>query len=123
MRLKQQSKVTETMLVITVGFLVIFLISGMKWAAQVAVVVGVIGIFSAFLSNLITLGWTKLAMVLSMIVPNILLAVVFFLFLLPLALLSRLFAKKDVLFLKQPVGSTYIEVNKTFEKKMFDNPW
>jgi hypothetical protein len=95
----------------------------MKWAAQVAVVVGVIGIFSAFLSNLITLGWTKLAEVLSMIVPNILLSAVFFLFLLPLALLSRLFAKNDALYLKQPVGGTYVDINKTFEKKMFDNPW
>jgi hypothetical protein len=111
------------MWVITVGFLVISLITGKKWMSSVAVVIGLIGAFSPFLSDIIAKGWNKLSEILGKIVPNILLSVIFFLFLFPIALLSKLFLKKDALHLKQPAAGTYVDINKVFEKKMFENPW
>jgi len=65
----------------------------------------------------------KLAWVLSLIIPNILLSSIFFLFLFPIALLSRLFGKKDPLMLKNPEKSVFRNQEKKFDKSSFENPW
>ena len=65
----------------------------------------------------------KLSWLLSLIVPNIILSIIFFLFLFPIALLSRMTKKEDQLRLKNIYQSTFKEVNKTFDKKSFENPW
>jgi hypothetical protein len=117
---KDNSK--TTILVICIGFLLIYLKFHWKWAVVTSVVVGLIGILSPFLSRQIDWLWMKLTVVLSYIVPNILLSVVFFVFLFPIALISRIF-KKDPLMLKNSYKSYFIEMNKTVDKKSFENIW
>lgn len=114
---------TEAILAITVGFLGISLLTGNAWAARVAVAVGMIGLFSASLGRLIALGWFKLADVLAKIVPNILLSAIFFLVLLPLALLSRFFSKADNLQLRAPERSNFKDMSTSFDPKSFERPW
>jgi hypothetical protein len=65
----------------------------------------------------------KLSFVLSKIIPNILLSIVYFLCLVPIAFLSRLFAKKDVLILKNKSNSLFVNVNENFDKTFFEKPW
>lgn len=65
----------------------------------------------------------KLAGFLSLIIPNILLGIIFFLLLFPIALLSRLFGKNDSLNLKNKSGSTFKNVNKEFDKISFEKTW
>ena len=117
---------TKTILTITVGFIVVFLITKTQVFLTIALVVGLIGMFSTFLSEKINFLWMKLTQLLSLIVPNILLSVVFYLFLFPMALLSRVFGKKNEAFSPIPglvEGSMFEETNKEFTKESFENIW
>lgn len=111
-----------TMLVISMGFLVVHLVFGWQWAITVSLVVGLIGIFSNFLSRKIEWAWMKLSEILSKIVPSILLALVFYLFLFPISLLSKLF-RKDPLMLKNNHDSYFIDIDKEFSKTDLEKPW
>ena len=113
----------NTVLTIVTGFVIIFMMTKKEWAIYVALVVGIAGLLSPALASLIDKVWMKIGVVLSYIVPNILLSLVFFLFLTPIALISRLFKKKDALTLVNPKGSVYNERNKLFEANDLENPW
>ena len=54
-----------------------------------------IGVFSYKSSILIEKTWFKISFILSQIIPNILLSLIFFLILTPIALLSKLFKSKS----------------------------
>jgi len=123
MAIKMNSNPSKTVLTITVGFLIVYVVSDMKWVLSVTIVVGLAGILSSFLAEKIELIWMKLTWVLSLIVPNILLGAVFYIFLFPVALLAKLFSRKNALQLKDHTDSVYIETNKTFTNKDFENPW
>ena len=118
-----KSNPTKTMLTICTGFLVIFIITKIQWMLLVALIIGLIGVLSSFLSNLIDFLWNKLAWVLSLIVPKILLSVIFYFILFPIALLSKLFRKTAVLSLENKVDSVFVNSNKEFNKSSFENPW
>lgn len=111
-----------TILVITIGFLVLYFVFSWKWAIITSLVVGLIGIFSNTLSRWIDWFWMKLAQILNAIVPKLLLGIVFFLFLLPISLLSRLFTK-DPLMLSNKYKSCFTDVNEEIDKKYFERPW
>ena len=96
-----KSDPTKTILVISVGFAVVFLLSDQYWSLIVSVFVGALGILSRKISDIINVLWMKLAWVLSLIIPNILLSLIFYFFLFPIALMSRVFNKADALQLKK----------------------
>jgi hypothetical protein len=123
MAIKMKSNPSKTVLTITVGFLIVYLATQMIWALTVAVTVGLMGVFSTYLAEKIEWIWMKLTWVLSLIVPNILLSAVFYIFLFPVALLAKLFSSKNALQLKVNTDTVYRETKKTFTSKDFDNPW
>ena len=110
----------RTVLTITVGFLVVFIIIKQLWALYAALSVGLIGVFSTFLSQQIDFIWTKLSWLLSLIVPNIILTLIFYFFLFPISLLARIFRKNDPMSLKNNRTSLFIESKKTFEPTSFE---
>lgn len=120
---QKKSEPVKTLLVIVVGMLVIHLLTQHKWALWVSVAVGLSGLISPFLAKQIDFLWNKLGELLSMIVPNILLSLIFFIFLTPIALLSRLFGKKNPLDLKNSEASLFKDHNKPFDKASFEKPW
>lgn len=121
--MKKKSEPIKTVLVISIGFLLIFIITSWEWSLASAFIIGLAGILSDFLAIKIDFLWLKLTYILSLIIPNILLGAVFYLFLFPIALISRLFGKRDPLILKNKSGSIYKEISLEFEKKHFKNPW
>ncbi len=114
---------TKTVLIISIGFILVFLLTKAHWAIIVALIIGIIGAFSSYLSRQIDFVWMKLSRLLSLIIPNILLSIIFYLFLFPIALMSRLFLKKDPLMLKNTHESVFKSSNKKFEKTSFEKPW
>ena len=118
-----KSDPVKTCLTISVGFLVVYLITKLQWSLTVALAVGLIGVLSGFLAKKVDWLWMKLTWALSMIVPNILLGAVFYLFLFPIAVLSKIFGKGDPLLLKNSAASTFKAENKVFGKESFENPW
>jgi len=113
----------KTVLTISTGFILVFLITGWNLAVIVAFIIGLAGVLSTYLSKQIDFLWMKLAQVLELIVPKILLGIVFYLFLFPISVLARLFGKKDPLYLKNRNESMFIDSNKQFDKKSFEKTW
>ncbi|MEM1318949.1 MAG: hypothetical protein AAGG75_01770 [Bacteroidota bacterium] len=123
MSAKMKSNPAQTVLTISVGFLVIYYFTRAEWALWVAMGIGIIGVFSTYLSKKMEWAWMKLAWLLSLIVPKILLSIVFFLFLSPIAWIAGLLRKTDPLMLKNKQDSTFTTSNKTFDKSSFGKPW
>jgi len=120
---KKATNPRVTVLVITIGFSIIFMLTQRYWALWVAFSIGLLGFVSLYLAKVIDYLWMKLAHVLSFIVPNILLTLVFFVILFPVALLSRVFSKEDPLHLKNTSDSTFKKRVKSFEKASFEKTW
>lgn len=118
-----KSNPIRTVLVISVGFGIIFLLSELKWTLYTSIIIGLIGLISAKLSEIIDFLWMKLAKVLSFIVPNILLSIIFYLFLYPISVLSKIFGNKDLLQLKNKNKSVWIDKTQHIEKVYFEKMW
>lgn len=120
-----KSNPTKSILTITVGFLLVFVISEYeyRWALMTAISVGLAGVISEYLALKIEWLWFKLAKLLSYIVPNILLSIVFYFFLFPIALLSKVVSRKNLLQLRKEGNTNWVTVNKQFVKKDLENPW
>ena len=110
----------ETVLTISVGFAIAFLIFDYRWTLNTSIVIGVLGLISNRACIFIDFLWMRLAKVLSLIVPNILLGLIFYLFLFPIALLSKVFRNKDILRLKNNDETLWINRDTQFEKESFE---
>jgi polyferredoxin len=123
----KREKNLETMLVITVGMLVLYFIFRAKsWSNYLLItslVIGLIGVFSDFLSEKVAWVWGKIAHILGTFNSYVLLSVIFFVFLTPVAFLFKL-TRKDSLKLKaQKNGTVYEERNHLYVAKDLENVW
>jgi hypothetical protein len=117
-----REKISETILTITVGFIVLHLVFGHNLFLTIAVTIGITGIVSSYLSEKIAILWYKLAELLGYVVPKILLGLVFFVFLYPISLLAKL-GKKDHLMLSRKYVSYFVDRVKKIDKSDFDKTW
>ncbi|MCE2705269.1 MAG: hypothetical protein ACK5BU_06975 [Bacteroidota bacterium] len=97
----------QTILVILLALLI-----GWKWTSDLlffyfSVILSVVVLFSERAMFWIDFLWMKLTWLLSLIIPRIILSLLFYLFLTPLALLSRIFGDGDPLQMKKPVSSMF----------------
>ncbi len=120
---KKESHPIVTILVISLGFLGIYFLKNWQWSLWVSLSVAIFGTISPYLARKIDWVWSQLSWVLSKIVPNILLTLIYFLLLLPIALLSRLFGKSDPLSIKNSTTSQLIDRKGTYGKESFEKPW
>lgn len=118
----ERENTRPTMLVITVWFLVVHLIFSWRWAVFVSLGAGITGILSPTLSRAFEKCWLAVTRMLGNAVSFLLLSFVFFLILLPIALLSRLFTR-DPLMLSRRRKSFFVAVNRVFEKQSFEKTW
>jgi hypothetical protein len=117
------SNPVKTVLIITVGFLIVYMVTKRPWAIKVSVLIGLLGLVSEYLAKKIDFFWMKLTWVLSLIIPNILLTLIFYFMLTPIALLSKLFGNKNQLTLKNTEQSLFKDCKKDFDKASFEKPW
>jgi polyferredoxin len=123
----KREKNLETMLVITVGMLVLYFIFRTKtWSNYLLItslVMGLIGVFSDFLSEKVAWVWGKIAHIMGTFNSYVLLSIIFFVFLTPVAFLFKL-TRKDSLKLKaQKNGTVYEERNHLYVAKDVENVW
>jgi hypothetical protein len=121
--IRKASNPIQTVLIITLGFGFLFLLTQHSWMLYVALIVGTLGAMSTFMREKIDWIWTKLGWILSKIVPNIILTIIFYLVLSPTAFLSRLLGKKDPMDLKNTATSLFKTKGTTFSKESFEKPW
>lgn len=113
----------KTVLTIVVGLLVLHFFTKENLFFWTALILGLSGVFSPFISKYIDRFWMFLTHILGLIFPKIALTLLFFFVLSPIALLSKIFSKKDPLLLKKPRGSTFIDVQHSFPPIFFEKLW
>jgi hypothetical protein len=121
--IENKLKAKSTILVIVMGFLIIYAYSKNFNFLNVSIIIGLLGVISDKASLFIDKIWFKISFILSLIIPNILLGSIFYLILFPIALLSRLFGNKDPLNLKNSLKTLFINKNTNFKAKSFEQPW
>ncbi|HBH49963.1 MAG TPA: hypothetical protein DDX98_15060 [Bacteroidales bacterium] len=123
-----KSKITEAILVIATALLVIYLYGVIRHEESkvifvyLACGVGITGVLVKPLAKLIALGWYKLAEGLSFISSKIVLGAVYFIVLVPVALLYKA-ANKDKLGIRKSKKTVWIERNHTYSMKDLENLW
>ncbi len=118
-----KEKNQETILAIVLGLLVIWFFTKIQVLLVVSLCLVIVGLFSQWVSGWITFLWLKLSHVMGYVMSRVILSAIFFLFLFPIALLSRLF-KKDLMQLKKTKGTSYYhERNHQYLKDDLENPW
>ncbi|MFY0698194.1 MAG: hypothetical protein JXR11_10115 [Balneola sp.] len=120
--IKTDPETPKTQLVIVTGLLVIAAIFQNEIFAYVALIIGVLSIAIKPIGDRIVWGWYKLAELLSKVMNPLILGLLYFLFITPIALLFRLFGN-DPLRLKDNKGSLYDSREHTYIKKGLENPW
>ena len=99
-----------------------YLVFRWQWAVYVSIAVGGLGVLSPKLGKLIATGWDKLGWILGLIIPNIVMGIIFFVFLWPISVLSKI-SNKDPLMLKNKMNSTFLDFSPNQDAKRFENPW
>lgn len=122
--MKENSKVKslETLLVLTGALIIVFWISPKKIYLLIALLFILIGIASPYISDKISWAWLKFAELIGAVMSKVMLSVIYYIFLVPIALIYRL-TQKNPLFLKRHKDSYYIERNKQYTPKDIENIW
>ena len=113
----------KSTLTIVIGFLLLSNYFDSKPLLIISIAVGLLAIFSEKANDKIIWIWNKLTEVLGLIMPNVLLTIVFYLFLTPLAWLNRMNRKRNPLQLRNESSSTFIEKRKEFSKASLEKIW
>ncbi|MEM7037002.1 MAG: SxtJ family membrane protein [Bacteroidota bacterium] len=122
--MKNRGKHIETILVLVTALVVLFLIFELKGFLLAGLGLSVVGLAIPILAKWIHEGWMGFAKVLGFINSHILLSLIFFLILTPLALARKLFTKKDPLQLKkQDEGSYFVVREHEFTAEDLEHPW
>ncbi|MBK9177645.1 MAG: hypothetical protein IPM46_15210 [Flavobacteriales bacterium] len=118
-----RSKAYEGVLALVFGLLLLALLQKHPVWLPIAVGLTLATLLSSWLARVVAWGWTSLSLAIGFVVSRVLLGVVFFLVLTPIALVQRLLGR-DALQLKAPKsGSSFTERVHAFTAKDLDRPW
>ena len=123
MNKNKTSSPNSTILVLIVALNIFYIMYSNEWAIYTSVIIGVISVCSKKATQIIHNVWMGLAKILSFIVPNILLSLIFFLFLFPLSFLSKLFRGNNLLKLNRNINSLWTKNERPISKEYFEKPW
>lgn len=113
---------SKAQLVIVTGMLALYFIFKKDWLLYTGLFVGLASVFVPFIGDLIVKGWFKLAELMGYVNSRILLSLIFFVVLFPVALLARM--GKNLLSLRRENRqSAFTERNHRYEAKDLKNVW
>lgn len=122
----------KNILVIVIGFAAISYLVAWKWPEQVklsrwllnsALIIGLISLISSTIAKWIEWAWLKLAMGLGWINSRIILSIIYFVFLLPIAWISRLFTKDPLMLKARNADTLYVARDHEYKKEDLENIW
>lgn len=116
----KQQDTYKTILVISTGLLLIYVWTDHIYWLYASLAISIASIFFPVTAVKITQLWFKLAVALGWLNARILLTTIFFIVLLPVALLRRIFTRQS-----KPANSNsfYVVRNHLFTAKDMENPW
>src|SRR5687768_13470554 len=113
----------KTILVMITGLLAIALIFKLSWLIMVCLAIGVAASFVPAAARGIEWAWMKFAFALGWVNSRILLSIIYFVFLLPIAWLSRLFTKDPLALKNRKTSTLFVTRNHLYTKKDLENIW
>ncbi|PCJ86040.1 MAG: hypothetical protein COA57_06760 [Flavobacteriales bacterium] len=120
----KREKILENLAVISIGFMVLYFLFKKFWLLDVSLAVLLIAVFIKPLAKLISRGWMKLAEGMGFVMSKVLLSIIFFLILTPIAFLQKITSKDNLRLKKEPGKSLYFErEGHEFTKEDLENPW
>ncbi len=118
-----RSKAYESVLALVFGLLLLALLHGHAAWLPIAAGLTLATLLSPWLARLVAWGWMSLSQAIGHVVSRVLLGIVFFLVLTPIALLQRA-AGRDSLRIKRPdPGSGFHRRDHAFTAKDLERPW
>ena len=113
----------KTILVIVTGLLAFSLAFDIDWLGKIALAIGILSVFIPLAAKGIEWLWLKLALMLGWTNSRILLSVIYFGFLMPIALVSRVFTKDPLSINGKKANSLFVTRNQTYKKSDLNNVW
>ena len=113
----------KTAIIIVAGLLTVHLVTKNNGFLYVAVVISIFTAMSARVAFFIEKIWFYFAEILGSIIPKIMLALIFFVFLTPIAIFRKVISKNNFLQLKNRQNSLWIERKIDFSALDMDKPW
>ena len=117
-----RKKSLKTLAVLCAGLLVVGILLKARWLLAFSLVLLVTGVLVPPAGRGIARAWLKLSEALGFVTSKILLTLVYYLLLFPLALLSGIF-NADRLSLRRGGPALFQARNHPYEKKDLENPW
>jgi hypothetical protein len=120
-----ESEKTKAQLVIVTGLVVLHFIFKSRYPYFLigAAAVGVISIAIPAAGDLIVKGWYKIAEILGAINGRILLSIVFFIVLVPVAIMSKIGKKNPLSLKRENKKSVFIDRNHKYTSKDLEQVW
>lgn len=119
----QQQDRFKNILVIVIGLTAIAWIFHVRYLAEISFGIGLIALLIPAAARGIEWAWLKLALGLGWVNSRILLSLVYFLFLMPIAFLSRLFTKDPLQLKARGSASLYTTRNHKYTREDLENIW
>lgn len=114
----------ESILAIQTGLVFLSIWLGHKQLLLGALSVGLLSLISSGFAYYLSKFWLGLAKVLSMIIPNVVFSIFYFLFFTPFSLMKRLFSRKNDMDIKVPKGTSMLRgTPRKFSPEQFENSW
>ena len=120
--LKQKIKYRETLLVLVLGFAILYLIFAHEWMLYTSVGLGILGMLSIHLNRWIHLGWTFIGEKLGFVVNKVVMGILYLAVLIPISMLARIF-RKDIMHLKPGGKSSLHQRKHLYLPEDLKNPW
>lgn len=117
------SEKVKAQLVIVTGLVVLYFVFKSPWWLYAAAAVGLLSIAIPVVGDLIVKAWFKVAEILGNINGKIILSVMFFVFLWPIAMLYRLSTKNPLAIKRTNDPSFYTERNHQYSKDDLEQTW
>ena len=119
--MKEQDKY-KSLLVIVLGFSIIALVFSIKYLLEIGLAIGVISLIIPRVGDFILVAWEKFGNVLGTINATIILSVIFFVILLPVALTQRILGGQKNKASEKQNSSFHIR-DHSYTKLDFEKPW
>jgi len=114
---------SKTLLVIVTGLLVLKFIFKSDYFLYAALIIGFISLLIPIVGDAIVWFWFKIAQVLGWINTRVILSIVFFTFVTPIALLSRVFKRNMLQLNDKNAKSVFAIRNHTYTKEDLEETW
>lgn len=113
----------KTILVIVTGLLALAWIFYSPLLGKIALAVGAVSLMFPAAAKGIEWGWLKIAAGLGWLNSRIILSIVYFVFLMPIAWVSRLFTKDPLALRKDRRSTLFVTRDHLYTKKDLENIW